>query len=223
MILKGSKRAGGADLGRYLLRPENDHVEVHEIRGFMADNVVDALKEAQAISRATRCGKFLFAVSLNPPPSERVPVEAFVKAADAIETKLGLAGQGRVFVFHERDGRRHAHCVWSRINTETMTAIDMPHFKRKLQDVSRQLFIEHGWKMPDGMIDPNLRNPLSFDRQEWFQAQRTGQDPRNIKAAFQQCLGSIRLRQGIQAGTRTTRLLAGARRPSRLRRRGHAW
>jgi hypothetical protein len=124
---------------------------------------------------------------LSPPESERVPVRAFEAALDKIEAKLGLAGQPRVVIFHEKEGRRHAHCVWSRIDAESMTAIDLPHFKMKLQDVSRQLYIEHGWHMPDGLIGRNLTNPLNFDQREWFQAQRTGQDPRAIKAVFQQC------------------------------------
>jgi hypothetical protein len=68
-----------------------------------------------------------------------------------------------------------------------MKAINLPHTKRKLMDISRQLYIEQGWKMPDGMVDSSLRNPLNFDRKEWFQAQRTKQDPRDIKAVFQQC------------------------------------
>lgn len=160
---------------------------MHEIRGFVADNVIDAIKEAQAISRGTKCGKFLFSLSLNPPPTESVPVKVFEDAIDRIEHKLGLSGQPRVVVFHEKEGRRHAHCVWSRINADTMMAIDLPHFKLKLRDVSSKLYLEHGWTMPDGLLDSALRNPLNFDRKEWFQAKRTGQDPRVIKAFFQQC------------------------------------
>lgn len=187
MILKGSKRGSAVDLGKHLLKAENEHVEIHEIRGFVADNVIGALKEVQAISRGTKCSKFLFSLSLSPPETENVPVKAFEDAIDTIEAKLGLSGQPRVVIFHEKEGRRHAHCVWSRINAETMTAIDQPHFKLKLQDIARKLYLEHGWKMPDGLLDSALRNPLNFDRKEWFQAKRTGQDPRVIKAFFQQC------------------------------------
>ncbi|MBX3568385.1 MAG: relaxase [Rhizobiaceae bacterium] len=187
MILKGSKRGGAADLSRHLLKAENEHVEVHEIRGFVADNVPDAFKEAQAISLGTKCRKFLFSLALSPPETESVPVRMFEEAIGAIEEKLGLQGQPRVVIFHEKEGRRHAHCVWSRIDAQTMTAIDQPHFKLKLGDISRQLYLEHGWKMPEGLIDPALRNPLNFDRYEWFQAKRTGNDPRAIKAAFHQC------------------------------------
>jgi hypothetical protein len=116
-----------------------------------------------------------------------VPVPAFEKAIEQVEAKLGLVGHPRVVVFHEKHGRRHAHCVWSRIDAESMTAVRMSHDRFKLGDISRQLYMEHGWKMPEGLIDPALRDPLTFDRKEWFLAKRAGKDPRDIKAAFQQC------------------------------------
>ena len=61
----------------------------------------------------------------------------FEKTADLIEKKLGLENQPRAIVFHEKDGRRHAHVVWSRIDSEKMRAINLPHYKTKLRDVSR--------------------------------------------------------------------------------------
>lgn len=160
---------------------------MHEISGFAATDVVGAFKEAYAVSRGTKCRQFLFSLSLNPPEMARVPVAAFEAAIVRVEEKLRLSGQPRVVVFHEKEGRRHAHCVWSRIDAATMTAINLPHTRRKLQDVSRALYLEHGWKMPQGMIDPALRNPLNFDRAEWQKAKRAGKDPRAIKAAFQIC------------------------------------
>ena len=187
MILNGNQRGGHGDLARHLLKPENEHVDVHDVRGFVSDTVAGAFKEAHAISRGTKCRQFLFSLSLNPPEAENVPVHVFENAIGRIEQKIGLENQPRVIVFHEKQGRRHAHCVWSRIDADTMKAINLPHTKRKLMDVSRQLYIEHGWKMPDGMVDSSLRNPLNFDRKEWFQAKRTKQDPRDIKAVFQQC------------------------------------
>ena len=77
-----------------------------------------------------------------------MPVAAFEAAIARVEEKLGLSGQPRVVVFHEKEGRRHVHCVWSRIDAATMTAINLAHTRRKLQDVSRALYLEHGWKMP---------------------------------------------------------------------------
>jgi MobA/VirD2-like, nuclease domain len=188
MILKGNQRAGASQMGFHLLRTDdNDHVEVHEIRGFVARNVVDALREAYAISRGTKCAQFMFSLSLNPPPHEHVPVAAFEDAINEAEVKLGLVGQPRVVVFHEKDGRRHAHCVWSRIRASSMTAINLAHTRLKLRELARKLFIEHGWKMPRGLVKSEESNPLNFSREEWQQAKRINRDPKVIKQIFQDC------------------------------------
>jgi hypothetical protein len=187
MILNGSQRGGARDLAVHLLKPENEHIEVHEVRGFVSETIAGALREAEAISQGTKCRRYLYSLSLSPPETESVPVAAFESAIDRIEAKLGLVGHSRIVVFHEKQGRRHAHCVWSRINPETMTAPRLSHDRLKLGDVSRELYIEHGWKMPEGLIDPALRNPLNFTREEWLKAKPIGKDPRDIKAAFQQC------------------------------------
>lgn len=188
MILKGSQRAGGTQLALHLLKTEeNEHVEVHEVSGFMSDTPMEAFSEAYAISRGTKCRQFLFSLSLSPPERENVPVEVFEKAITDIENKLGLADQPRVIVFHEKEGRRHAHCVWSRIDVEKMKAINLPHFKLKLRDISRQLYLEHSWQMPRGLVNSEERNLLNFTQAEWQQAKRIKQDPRAIKEAFQDC------------------------------------
>jgi hypothetical protein len=188
MILKASQRAGGNQLAMHLLKmDDNEHVEVHEIRGFASDSLKDAFKEAYAISRGTRCRQFLFSLSLSPPEKESVPISIFEKAIADIEKKIGLTGQPRVIVFHEKEGRRHVHCVWSRIDVAKMKAINLPHFKLKLRDISRQLYMENDWKMPRGLVNSEERNPLNFTLAEWQQAKRIKQDPRQIKQAFKDC------------------------------------
>lgn len=187
MIIKASNRGGGISLGQHLLKAENEHVELHEVRGFIADDVMGAFKEAQAMASGTQCKKFLFSVSLNPPQTESVQVELFERAADAIEERLGLQGQPRVIIFHEKEGRRHAHAVWSRIDTETLTARRLDFFKTKLNALSRELFLENGWTMPKGFENPKLRDPTSFTLKEWQQAKRVGLDPRELKSAVQDC------------------------------------
>jgi len=186
MILKAKERGDGGQLARYLLATrDNEHVELHEVSGFVSDDLLDAFHEADAIARGTRCKNYLFSMSLNPPEGAYVETEVFEKTADMIEKKLGLENQPRAIVFHEKDGRRHAHVVWSRIDTEKMRAINLPHYKTKLRDVSRELYLEHDWEMPRGLQDRRLRDPLSFSREEWQQAKRSGIDPREIKAALQ--------------------------------------
>lgn len=91
----------------------------------------------------------------------------FEKAIEEIEKRLGLTGQPRVIVFHEKEGRRHAHSVWSRIKPGQMKAINLSHTHLKLRDISRQLYFEHGWRMPRGLANSEVRNPLNFTRAEW--------------------------------------------------------
>lgn len=187
MILKAKERGGGAQLARYLLSMrDNDHVELHEVRGFVGDDLLSAFREVDAIAKGTRCANYLFSASLNPPGGETVTVTDFEKAADEVERKLGLDRQPRAIVFHEKDGRRHAHVVWSRIDADRMRAINLPHYKMRLRDVSRELFRAHGWDMPNGLRDWRERDPLGYTLQEWQQARRVGLDPKQIKALFQE-------------------------------------
>lgn len=203
MILKGSQRAGAANLSDHLMNErDNDHVTLLELRGFISDNLSGALSETHAISKATRCKQFMFSLSLNPPKDHVASEKDFLDAADRAEKVLGLTNQSRAIVIHEKEGRRHAHVVWSRIDVDEMKAINLPHFKNKLRDLSRDLFLDHGWVLPDGLATYGNKNPLNFTLAEWQQAKRQGLDPREIKQAFQQawerCNSQIGFRNALK-------------------------
>jgi hypothetical protein len=185
MMLVGNQRGGARDLAVHLMKAENEHIELYELRGFAAQSLPGALNEAHALSRGTKCRQFLYSLSVNPPETARVSTTDFIKAIDRAEKALGLEGQSRAIVFHEKKGRRHAHAVWSRIKVDTMTAVPLPFTKRKLVELTRDLFVEHGWSMPAGLIDPAQRDPRNFTLTEWQQAKRQGKDPRTIKTALQ--------------------------------------
>lgn len=188
MILVGNERGGGMALGAHLMNTaDNEHVRVHQLRGFVSDTLHGALCEVHAISRATRCQNFLFSLSLNPPEGENVPVEGFENAVSRIEEKLGLVGQPRALVFHEKNGRRHAHCVWSRIDGERLKAINLSFYQDKLFSISRELFLEHGSELPPGYIRKEDRDPLTFTLAEQQQAKRSDKDVRDLKKHFQEC------------------------------------
>ncbi|MBA3756240.1 MAG: relaxase [Nitrosomonas sp.] len=187
MILVGNQRGGAKDLASHLLKQENEHVEVHEVRGFASQNLMAALNEAHAISRATRCKQFLFSLSLNPPKDQNVSTETFEQTIDRVEEKLGLTDQPRTIVFHEKNGRRHCHAVWSRIKVNEMKAVQLSFTKQKLTELSRELYLEHGWTMPHGLKQAHARDPQNFTLAEWQQAKRIGKDPKQIKAVFQEC------------------------------------
>ena len=187
MIFVGNSRGNGQNLARHLMSPENEHVTVHEISGFAGDDLSSAFKESEATARGTRCQKYLFSLSLNPPASQKVATETFLQTISQVEQRLGLQGQPRAVVFHEKGDRRHCHVVWSRIDSEEMKAIPLSFTKRKLMELSKEIYLEHGWQMPDGFIQPSLRDPKNMTLAEWQQAKRVGQDARELKAIFQAC------------------------------------
>jgi hypothetical protein len=68
-----------------------------------------------------------------------------------------------------------------------MKAIPMNYSKRRLNELAKELYLEHEWDMPKGFISPRFRDPKNFTLDQWQQAKRQGQDPREIKAIFQDC------------------------------------
>ncbi|MEZ5691668.1 MAG: hypothetical protein R3D71_08395 [Rickettsiales bacterium] len=185
MILVGNQRGNAKDLALHLMKQENERVEVHEIRGFCSDTLMGAFNESYAMSRATKCKQHLFSLSLNPPKETEVSNKDFESAIGQVEEKLGLIGQPRAIVFHEKEGRRHCHAVWSRIDSEEMRAVQLSYSKNKLKELSRELYIEHGWKMPRGLVNSEERDPRNFTLAEWQQAKRIGKDARDVKTQFQ--------------------------------------
>ncbi len=188
MILVGNRRGGAAELAAHLLNvKDNEHVKVHEVRGFISDNLHGAYSEAYGISRGTRCKKYLYSLSLSPPETEDVSIEIFEAAIERIEQKLGFKDQPRTIVFHEKNARRHAHVVWSRIDAATMSAIDPYKDKLSLNEISRELFIEQGWNLPDGYKRKQDADPFNCSHAEHSQAKRVKRDPKALKKMFVEC------------------------------------
>ena len=190
MILVGNQRGGAKDLALHLMKDENERVVVHEIRGFVSDDLASAFQESYAMSRATKCKQHLYSLSLNPPKDAKVSSVDFESAVDRAERALGLQGQPRAIVFHEKTGsdgqvRRHAHAVWSRVDSENMKAVQLSYSKSKLQDVARSLYREYGWSMPRGFVRHQERNPRNYSLSEWQQAKRAEKNPEKLKAMFQ--------------------------------------
>jgi hypothetical protein len=187
VIIKGNQRGGGQLLAAHLMNArDNDHVELHEVRGFLSNDLAGAYREVEAAAEGTRCQQPFFAVSLNPPKGHNAAIEDFENAADLIEAKFpGLKGQPRTLIFHEKEGRRHAHAVWSRI-TERGLAVQLSHSREKLRDVSRAMYAAMGIEAPAGIRERHRADPLNYDIHTWQQAKRLGEDPRDLKAIIQQ-------------------------------------
>lgn len=200
MILKASTRGNPVALARHLLNDErdNDHVETHEIRGFVSDNVMDAMREQRMIDQGVRSRQTLFSVSLSPPPHEQVDVAVFEDAINEIELRNGLKDQPRIVIFHEKEGRRHAHAVWSRIDPERMTCIPLPFYKQRLNELSREIFLDQQWDLLRGLADRRNRDPRNFDLAMYQQAGREGRDPKQIKLLAQEAWALSDSRETLQ-------------------------
>lgn len=190
MILHGNQRGGAKDMALHLMKEENEHVDVHELRGFVSDNLMGAFQESYAISRGTRCKQHLFSLSINPPKEANIQKQDFVDAFNQTEVALGLTNQPRAIVFHDKRGfdgelRSHAHAVWCRIDTENMKAVQLSFTHEKLREVSRELHIQHDLKMPPGLVNSQDRNPRNYTLAEWQQCKRAGKDPKQVKSTFQ--------------------------------------
>jgi Ti-type conjugative transfer relaxase TraA len=198
MILNGNQRGYAKELALHLMNEENEVVSLHELRGFLSPDLMGALNEAYAISRGTRCQQFLYSLSLNPPHEAEVSIEEFEATIERAEKQLGLDGQPRAIVFHEKNGRRHCHVVWSRIDIEKMKAIQMSHDREKLTSLSRELFLEYGWDMPRGLKERGARDPLNYDHAQYQQANRVGKDPAQIKADIQAAWNASDSRKALE-------------------------
>lgn len=54
---------------------DNEHIELHDLRGFSADDLTGAFKEVEAISKGTRCTQYLFSLRVILPNIN--PIEYF--------------------------------------------------------------------------------------------------------------------------------------------------
>ena len=71
MILKGSQHGEAA---AHLLKAEdNEHFEIHELKGLVAEDLPGALQEICAISRGSRYQQYLFSGSYAPCAKQVVP------------------------------------------------------------------------------------------------------------------------------------------------------
>lgn len=187
MIIKASQRGFAAKLAHHLLNTQdNEHVTVHKIEQFSSNNLTDALLEIEAIAKGTRCKQPLFHCSFNPPANENATTKDFENAVHKTAKRMGLQSQPYVMIFHEKEGRRHAHVVYSRIDGDRMRAVNLPFFKNRLTELSKEIYLEKGWRLPNGLIDKSLKNPLNFTFAEWQQAKRSKTNPKIRKQLLQQ-------------------------------------
>lgn len=186
MIIKGTSCAGANRLTVHLMRTDtNERAEVREIKGVVADTLRGALREMEAVAAGTRTTKPFYHASINTPADEPLTDEQRMIAIDKLELALGLTGQARVVVIHQKEGREHCHIVWSRIDLDRMAAISDSHNYRKHEEVARALEKEFGLDRVQGAHverGGKTRPKRTPSHAEMLQADRTGVSPQEAKA-----------------------------------------
>jgi hypothetical protein len=185
IINGGSRRAGGWWSKHLENKATNERVEVVEIVGLSATTLPEAFREMHAVSRGTKCENYFYQANINPRADEQLTSEQWQQAVDRLEKNLGLSGQPRFVVEHEKNGRTHRHVVWSRIDTEQMRAIPDSLTAAIHERTSRELEIifdlERGQSIlvPDRDFDRPDRRPK---KHETIRALDGGIDPQVVKA-----------------------------------------
>jgi hypothetical protein len=186
VIIKGKSRGNGAQLGKYLVtQGKNERIRVIEVRGVVAEDVPAAVYEMDALSLGARTEKGLYHAQINARAEERLTDEQRAIAVDRLEEKLGLTGQPRVVVVHEKEGREHCHVVWSRIDLDRMAAISDSNNYRKHEEVARALEREFGHERVQGAHaerDGKERPERTPSHYEMLQSERTGVSPSAARA-----------------------------------------
>lgn len=144
MIVRGKSRGWGGQLGNYLeAQGENESITPLEVRGTAAQDVRRAVREMSLRTELTKRGKLgLYHAQIAPAYGEDgFTAEQWKEAADQLEKALGLTGQPRVIVLHEKKGKVHAHLVWQREKEGKL--IKMSHSYRAHDRVRAALERQH--------------------------------------------------------------------------------
>jgi hypothetical protein len=186
MIIKGKSRGRPASLAAHLTSAKNERVELAEVRGLLAGDLLGALREMEVTASGSKCSKFMYHANIDPDARYAMTPEQWGEAVDALEKNLGLTGQPRVVVIHEKEGREHRHIVWSRIKPETMTAVSDSHNYRKHEEVSRDLERRFGHDRVQGAHaerEDKPRPDRTPDRADIQQQERAGKSGREAVKA----------------------------------------
>jgi hypothetical protein len=149
----------------------------------------DAFREMEAVARGTKCDNYFYQANINPREDERLTPAQWREAVDTLERNLGLTGQPRFVIEHEKEGRTHRHVVWSRIDPERMTAISDSLTAAIHERTSRELEIKFDLERGRSILVPDRetgRPDRRPKKHETFRSMESGIDPETVKADARQ-------------------------------------
>ena len=207
VVIKGKSRSGAAQMAQYAEAKgkDNESSRIVEIRGTSAQDVRGAFAEMDAIAKGSKCGQFLYHAQIVPEKGTYLTPQQWNRNVNTLEKELGLEGHQRVvWEDTKKDGSIHQHVAWNRVDPETLKAVNMGNNYRAHERAGVK--IERQCGLTPLERRPNLEGGRKADRApdswEYKQAERTGLNPRAIKAEVKE------LREASSSGKEFTAALA---------------
>ena len=171
------------------------------MRGCAATNIRDAFIDVQIQAAATKATKPFFHSYVRLPACDvgKLTTENWLDFADRLERELGFDGQMRAVAFHNQpNGDRHMHIAWSRIDVETLTALDPGLYKNKMKNLCRDFEKEFGLTKVANERGADVKTK-SANRAEFEQSRRLGTDLKAIRNTIHDCWHSADSGQAFAA------------------------
>lgn len=188
MIIKGKSRAGPSQLARHLGRADtNERVELLEL-AWGGTSVQEAFRDWQVISEGTKGRLGLYHANIDPDAKYAMTRDQWLRAVEVLEEELGLQGQPRAIVMHEKNGREHIHVVWARTDMDTMKLRSDSMNYQAHERASLRLEQEFGHEHVPGKHAKRDREAqpefpsAEAQHDEWQQGERGGMNHRDRKA-----------------------------------------
>lgn len=183
MIIKGGSRGAPTQLAWHLQRRDtNEAVEILELQS-PAPNLKEAFRDWQTLVEGTRGVKGLYHANIDPAQEYTLTPEQWRRSVEVLEKELGLEGQPRAIVKHEKHGRAHIHVVWARTDIDRMVLRSDSQNYLAHERASKALEMEFGHKPVPGKHAKRDRDKqpefprAEADQPEWQQGERTNLDP----------------------------------------------
>lgn len=187
MIIKGKSRAGASQLAHHLGRADtNERIEILQLDS--AGTPAEAFRDWQTYTLATKGKLGLYHANIDPDAKYEMTPQQWMRAVDILEEELGLQGQPRAVVMHEKNGREHIHVVWARADMDTMTLRSDSMNYQAHERASLRMEQEFGHEHVPGKHAKRDRDAqpefptAEVNHDEWQQRERGGIDHRERKA-----------------------------------------
>jgi hypothetical protein len=187
VIIKGKSRAGPSQLARHLGRADtNERVEILQLDS--AGTTEQAFLDWQTYTLATKGKLGLYHANIDPDAKYDMTLEQWLRAVEVLEEELGLQGQPRAIVMHEKNGREHIHVVWARTDMDSMKLRSDSMNYQAHERASLRLEQEFGHEHVPGKHAKRDREAqpefptAEAQHDEWQQGERGGMNHRERKA-----------------------------------------